>query len=193
MLFILLMLAATFATAQDIELNRFDVFSDGKHVQVQWVLAKGSVCTGIKIYRSTDSNNLQQVGFIDGICGSIDSPVGYTFTDSFPIVNKLSYYAIKPGSAPVTAARSIFFVDDSRKHIIYPNPARGQFTVIFNDGQLTHSCLLYDIHGRLVKRVEGINAKQVRVDVTGLAPGLYFYRLNSDNTATGSGKIVILQ
>lgn len=178
--------------AQDIRLKNFDAFSDGKYVRLNIVLEKGSVCNGIRIYRSLDSNYLQQVGFIDGICGSTDEPVGYTYIDSTPLLNKQAYYAVKPGSAPVTDVRSVFFTAAGAGALIYPNPARNSFTVVFNDDATEHGIRLYNISGVNVLQREGVFGAKTTVD-TGMLPyGLYLYTILVDGEIVDKGKLVIM-
>lgn len=91
-----LLLVLSFATdtasyGQQVELVRFSAFAHSQSVQLDWTIGAGSFCDGTTIFRSEDDITYHEVGMIDGICGSADEPVGYSFKDSMPIENRRMY------------------------------------------------------------------------------------------------------
>ena len=72
---------------------------------------------------------------------------------------------------------------------VYPNPARGEFTVEGNY-ELPAVFELYDLTGR---RVRGfiVSGSEFKVDVQGWKMGLYLYRLVDSGGGVSTGKVVI--
>ena len=73
----------------------------------------------------------------------------------------------------------------------YPNPFNPGTTITYELGNVSNVQLnVYDITGRLVSRL--VNQKQregsyvVEFDGSSLASGVYFYRLEAENTTVGS-------
>lgn len=84
-LFFLCFISSTlFAVGQDPTLNYFNANSTSNSVLLTWEIKGGNTCNGIAIFRSTDGINFQQIGQVDGLCGSTDFAVAYSYTDLSP-------------------------------------------------------------------------------------------------------------
>ena len=70
-------------------------------------------------------------------------------------------------------------IDDTDKEdfLIYPNPAR-EYTYIDFGGSMSGEMEIYGITGMLVAKHE-YNGEALRLDLTGLQPGVYFVRLGN--------------
>ena len=66
---------------------------------------------------------------------------------------------------------------DKEDFLIYPNPAR-EYTYIDFGGSLSGEMEIYGITGMLVAKRE-YNGEALRLDLTGLQPGVYFVRLGN--------------
>ena len=66
---------------------------------------------------------------------------------------------------------------DKEDFLIYPNPAR-EYTYIDFGGSLSGEMEIYGITGMLVTKRE-YNGEALRLDLTGLQPGVYFVRLGN--------------
>lgn len=178
---------------QEIKLRNFNVFSDGKYVHVNWTIETGSICDGVTIYRSTDSTNLQPIGFIDGICGSSSKPVGYSFTDSTPIQNRIAYYALKLGYAQYTETRKVFFISDATEYVVYPNPANSIATILYNtNASEEYSISLTDISGNVVLQRSGLSGQYIFIDGNNLSSGLYIFNINTRSGKRTTGKLLFM-
>ncbi len=63
---------------------------------------------------------------------------------------------------------------------LYPNPTNSYIDLRFNEAQLqVKVCRLYDVYGKLLKVVP-VSSDLTRVDVSDLANGVYFVRLDSE-------------
>jgi hypothetical protein len=76
-------------------LTRFSYSSHGKELVISWTLATGKTCNGIRILRSNKpTEGFLEIGYLGGICGSIDDTVSYDFIDSSPQLNQNQFYAL---------------------------------------------------------------------------------------------------
>ncbi|MBL7920945.1 MAG: glycoside hydrolase family 9 protein [Bacteroidia bacterium] len=65
---------------------------------------------------------------------------------------------------------------------IYPQPAENKMTVKFYNSENTVDLLLYDVSGKqLISKTESITNGLAEVDLTGIAPGVYFLKVSSKN------------
>ena len=82
-------------------------------------------------------------------------------------------------------------ITDNNNNInIYPNPAHNATTININTTGL-HYLELDDITGRKLTRME-FNGRQMELNTTGLAQGIYFVKIcDSQNKVTSVGKIVV--
>lgn len=189
--YILLLLGYT-VTAQDVVLKSFDVLTDGKYVYASWTIAAGATCNGTTIFRSEDDNYYYEVGKIDGICGNLNEPASYSFTDTTPITNKVSYYKLRLGQMQFTDARTVFFTNASIDYTLYPNPAKDYATLIFpNDNEL-YSVALYDMYGRRVIVYADIRSPQFQLKRKGLPTGLYLFTIHSASGRSAIGKLLLV-
>ncbi|HLO59987.1 MAG TPA: T9SS type A sorting domain-containing protein [Bacteroidales bacterium] len=72
---------------------------------------------------------------------------------------------------------------------LYPNPARN-YTIIETGSAGTHSVCITDISGRVIAR-HMFNSERCTLDVSNLAPALYFINVSSTGNHTLTGKLVI--
>lgn len=63
---------------------------------------------------------------------------------------------------------------------LYPNPASTCIEVVFDDNLKVNELQVYDIYGKLLQSVK-VNDNPTRIDVAGLADGLYFVRAFTEN------------
>lgn len=59
---------------------------------------------------------------------------------------------------------------------IYPNPTTGRFYIQFASPLTKQKIIVMDVNGKLVKQFEG-NGSKVEVDISGVAAGVYFVRV----------------
>jgi len=65
---------------------------------------------------------------------------------------------------------------------IYPQPAENKMTVKFYNSENNVEVILFDVSGKqLYSKQENINNGLAEVDLSGIAPGVYFLRVNSGN------------
>jgi hypothetical protein len=70
--------------------------------------------------------------------------------------------------------------------LVFPNPAEGETEIRLPGDQGVRSFRLFDAAGKLMRQLEDVAGNRFRVDLEGLAPGVYLFRADR-----WSGKIII--
>lgn len=79
-------------------------------VRLSWSISGGNTCSGIVIQRSVDEGSFENIGKIDGVCGSPDVDVPYVFLDAEPVSTKINTYRLELGTQGYSDVRSVEFV-----------------------------------------------------------------------------------
>ncbi len=74
---------------------------------------------------------------------------------------------------------------------IYPNPTTADFTVALTGNTMIQQVELYDVTGRLVKNVTGLNTQKYTVSRADLQPGVYFSRIKLNNKEEITKKVIL--
>ncbi len=73
-----------------------------------------------------------------------------------------------------------------------PNPFSNSTTLTFdNRGKNLHTFFIYNIEGRLVRKIEHIRTGELSIDRNDLDVGCYFYELRSEDGAVAKGKLFV--
>lgn len=64
--------------------------------------------------------------------------------------------------------------------LIYPNPASTMMTVVSKE--VIDCWDIYDIYGKLIRQSHSVTNRQLSLDISSLAPGSYFFRMNGSTT-----------
>ncbi|HEX4957296.1 MAG TPA: T9SS type A sorting domain-containing protein [Lacibacter sp.] len=79
---------------------------------------------------------------------------------------------------------------------IYPNPAKDEFIIRFNNNNTPAAVELYDVSGKLVKteRVNATISAPLRVDVKGLSTGTYLIKIwNAKQKLIGTEQLIVVE
>ncbi len=161
-------------------------------VYLSFTVVAGQTCSGIKIERSSDSLNFYQIGEIVGTCGSVSTPVNYSYTDSFPIKNSDNYYRLAPGNADWSTVIKVYFnAQDKSEILITPNPLVTTARINYqNPLTKTVHWKMFDINGKMVS--EGrTKDDSFTIERKTFPSGSYFLHLTLDNNDFQKGKLVI--
>ena len=160
-------------------------------VHINIVISSGNLCNGIKVFRSTDSLNFNQIGFIPGYCGNLLETVSYNYTDTDPIKNQISYYKLELGLES-SNIQSILVVDLSKgKYKVWPNPIQESGILYFeNDQQKEAIISLFSLKGNLVKQII-TTTSSVQINSGLLQSGTYVFSIEKNNEQPIIGKLII--
>ena len=178
---------------QDSILGKFSLSESNGLVAISWQIVAGSTCNGIQIYRSTDAVNFTRIGYIPGICGSLDEPVNYSFTDTTPVRNAINYYYLEFGGVGASQVIGIEVIDKSQSgYQVRPNPIQNEGTIYF-ESQIGIDYLLriYDAMGKEVYSAE-TTGDHFDIITSDFSPGQYVFIIStSGDAASFKGKFIV--
>jgi len=80
--------------------------------------------------------------------------------------------------------------DDTFSSVVYPNPAVNAATILLSENLNSATFMLYDQTGRIVKQFN-FSGDKLGFSCDGLAPGLYYFNIQTVTGDTTGGKIII--
>ncbi|MDB3904879.1 T9SS type A sorting domain-containing protein [Crocinitomicaceae bacterium] len=175
-------------------LGDFDIDQSNGKVLLAWTIKSGSVCNGMQIFRSKDSIDFVLIEDIQGVCGSLSSPVSYTYTDQTPILNNYNYYKINFGGLEESDILGIEVINIlSNSYLLKPNPITGASDLYFeNDNQNDVVLKVFDDFGDVIY-LEETQTNKFILDSTSFSSGMYYFSLENKITRNViNGKAVIL-
>ena len=162
----------------------FSALQNGTIIQLDFSIAGGNTCNGIRILRSADGIQFAPIGSIAGICGSSTEDVFYSFTDPDPIRNADNYYRldlITLGYSHVLPVHFIYFGDN--EFLLYPNPVINTSMVYLKTTNAdVSSYRINDSFGRLLKQADGIRGNYFELNRENWPAGIYFLQVNTGTT-----------
>lgn len=191
-IFLILMVGAGSVTAQTNIVGSFKGAQLNQTVYLAFTIIAGQTCSGINIERSTDSLNFNKIGDIAGVCGSISSPVDYTYVDSFPIHNAYNYYRLAPGNSDWSQVIKVYFKPkDISEFVVTPNPFITSTTISYkNPLNKSIQWKIFNVSGQ--QTMEGTTKDDsfilTRIN---LSSGMYFLHLTIDNNDFQKAKLNI--
>jgi hypothetical protein len=161
---------------------------EGSTVKVLWEVAEEVDVNGYEIERSTNGVNFTKAGYV-----TANGKPTYNFAD-YNAPEGILYYRIKNVDRDGRFKYSNIVKLNGRKTSTvvraYPMPARNEVTVQhekMNGGSIT----ITTVDGRTVKQVApAANAIQTKLDLNGMAPGMYVIRVDDGSGTPETIKLV---
>lgn len=179
---------------QETSLDRFTASEINGRVYLEWIISAGNTCQGIRILRSTDSINFIQIGDIGGVCGNINTPQGYDFTDDNPIKNKINYYRLELGGIGLSKIISVEIIDlQSGGYQVRPNPVTSKSVIHFsNPGKRPCQLNIYSISGHEIFHKEVFD-NSFHLFKGDLQTGFYLFTITTmEGTRIVNGKFLVM-
>jgi len=195
LLLVLIGFFSTKAMAQDLPyLNSFSLAEINGKVYLQWIIASGNTCDGVRVYRSADAKNFEQIGQIAGICGSPFSAVSYDFWDTMPMINTISYYRLELGNLGFSDIQAVQLFDFSKNlYQVIPHPATAE-TVIYFDNPLLElfTLQIFQQNGQQLYEAHTKN-NDFRLQPAKLESGVYVFTIfNVSGNRLIQAKLIVL-
>ena len=106
-------------------------------VLIAWAITQGNTCNGVIVLHSTDSVNFNQIGSIEGICGSTAESIEYDFTHITPEKNAINYYRLSLGGIGFSWIVSAEVIDmGANTSLVRPNPISENSELLFDNEPL---------------------------------------------------------
>jgi hypothetical protein len=158
-------------------IDALSLLGNDNQVFLNWTMRAGNTCNGIRIFHSIDSLNFQNIGQINGICGSADESISYSFTDESPQLNQENFYFIEMGSLGNSKIAKITVYDFLNRNVIIQSGNEGNIQFVFdNPMQEEFQFQVWDMQGKL-QVIESNVASKIALQTENLNPGLFGYRI----------------
>lgn len=192
-LVILSSMSTVLAQNENVVLNLSATEFNGK-VLLTWSVTQGNTCNGILVQHGTDSTNYNQIGAIEGICGSTAETIKYQFTDPNPIINVTNYYRLSLGGIGFSYPVFVDVIDaGNQSYIVAPNPVSNESQLIFdNENQEEVTISFFNERGELMHETR-TTEQSISINRTLFKQGVYFFVLKSDGAIESfSGKFSVI-
>jgi len=175
-------------------LGRFSATESNGSVYLGWTMLAGFTCSGIQVFRSTDSIQFNRIGLIPEICGSVSEALSYTFEDPAPILNQVNYYRLELGPYGLSPTVSIEVIaHGDLLYQIRPHPIVGEGQIYFvKTSNETHELILYTPDGIVAYRLT-TQGEYFALQTESLPSGVYPFTIGPAGKAPSiMGKMAII-
>ena len=168
--------------ALPIELADFNAYAENKTVELVWSTASEQNSDHFEVERSADGRDWKMLGRKNAAGNDTDRN-DYSFTDYSPL--PMNFYRLrmvdtdgKTALSKVIAIR----LNEQALLTVSPNPVSGFLNIQLDKSLESGSTIaLFDAAGQLVTTITPQEQANCRLDLSKLAPGIYFLRVQ-DNT-----------
>jgi len=168
-----------FCAAQEVTYHDFSVVQQNNFVHIRWKIDSGSLCNGIQVLRSTNSEEDVVISQIDGVCGSPSTVKEYSVVDTEPELNTTNTYQLVFGFSQYSEEKSVFVKYlDPQKLYISPNPVESTLHLEWNDFfHFNYSVQIRKIDGTVCYSESTIIGNEFSLDISALPAGCYIVLL----------------
>ena len=176
--------------------NFLDKFQAGivqDKVLLSWTVKTGNSCNGIRILHTLDSASFNEIGTIEGICGSTAAPTNYSFTHLNPTANAKNYYKLDFGGEGFSQTIAVQYFDFSENgYVLLPNPIQSDSKLYFNNENNANTALtIYAMNGSIV-HTEKSTLNYFSISKSYLEIGSYLFTLKTEGKSSEiSGKFMV--
>ncbi len=174
------------STAQEVPtVEAFELVHVNNEVSIFFTIGKGYTCNGIDILRSDDGLVFTPIGDISGVCGSITSPISYSFVDNQPIQNKTSYYKLNLGGLGFSETKSVTVLSTTDLgYLLTTNPLQESGVMHFsNVNNELFELHIVDLRGQLVQ-LSSTREQNLTIKSDNLSNGFYTFILRNESSST---------
>lgn len=172
-------------------LQDFTGYQNSNQITLRWTFRSGSLCEGTRIERSADGLVFEEVGQIPGVCGSSETAVTFTFTDSLPQANAVNYYRLELGNYGYTSTVSVEFLNTGDNGFIVLSSSSGQTDILFQNSQgRTGKALIFSSNGKKLAEM-AFTGKRLSLPEARFSSGIYLLLLAFSDNFSISGNFII--
>lgn len=158
-----------------VELSEWSASKNGRTNLLSWKTASESNSSHFAVQRSSGVNFWETISVVEA-AGSSSSEIAYSFEDEAPL-NGVNYYRLMQvdTDGKFTYSHVVSVESDFRGEIIaYPNPAKGEFSLLnVNENDLSELKLM-DMRGNAMPFSQQQTEKGLTIVADGILSGIYF-------------------
>ncbi|GEM_PF-699732 len=147
-------------------------------VLLEWTMVAGTTCDGTEVERAVNGGDWQLVGGISGLCGDVNAPVAYDWTDDAPQELSTIAYRLKLGAQGWSSTQQVRFERLTvREHLAFPSPAQEHVVLLFREAGTAEGVLdVFDQAGRPVMPALNVRGERAELDVRTWPAVIHHYR-----------------
>ena len=173
------------ASQLPVELLYFDAKESNQMSILSWSTATEENNAYFDVQRSTDGENFETIGTVEGAGTNYDVQE-YSFIDESP-VNGLNYYRLRQvdfdGQFENHRIVSVMMNGTKQDIQVYPNPTRGELNIVLpTTGENTIQII--DITGKIVRSYNTADEGILTLNIADLANGQYIIRIHNANSVS---------
>jgi len=171
--------ASASSTALPVKLTYFTAKRVESRSQLDWATSLEIDNDRFEVERSKDAVSFELMGTVKG-AGNTSAPQTYRLFDEAPIQG-WNYYRLKQidfdGKSEYSNTVALYFDGENFSIVLYPNPAKGQFTLeSFGEAKIFDAAI-FNTLGQEIRKVKTGEVNHVE----DLAAGNYFIKIKADN------------
>ncbi len=177
--------------ALPVTLSGFTARAGEQSVLLEWHTANEMNTSRYEIQRSNNGRLWQAIGEV-AAAGESDAPLAYHYRDLSPLPG-LSYYRLRmidrgDGIYTYSDIRSVVTSKDTDTALlVYPNPATGR--IYLDAKEDIAEVLLWDITGRLLKKVR--YQEETGISIDGLGSGMLLVEVRLADGTSRTGRVIV--
>jgi hypothetical protein len=166
-------------------------FKDG--VLISFTMRGGFSCNGINIERSEDSVSFSVIGDIEGICGSPDFDLSFTYTDRQPLSFRKNFYRLDMKQLGYSPVFSVFYASlNTAEILILPNPCSEKCNLYFENAK-REKVVIKLFHNGKEMLSQITDQDFIAPDMQPFASGIYHCLLQYPDGTLLNRKLVLLK
>lgn len=164
-------------------ISSFDVVPENTSVKLIWTTSTENDNNYFTVQRSQNATDWTDLEKMQAISNG-GSGATYTAYDNNPLTG-VSYYRLKQtdftGKSSYSEIKEINFAQSFASVIVFPNPAKGFFTI--SGSELKNiQVAVYNNIGQIISLPQTVQNSSITFNTYGLSKGIYFIRLSDAHT-----------
>jgi hypothetical protein len=158
-------------------------------IYLEWTTKAGNTCADLRIERSFENGEFEEVYQYNGICGETDKDQDYSYVDTIMKGGKYGY-RINENNGDYSDTLFVQAFTDGAAVVVYPNPARDFIYLRFSDNNVVRGDIeLIDELGKLHISLQNTDLKE-GIRVSEIPRGIYTLLLYPISTSVIRMKFV---
>ncbi|NNC83635.1 MAG: T9SS type A sorting domain-containing protein [Flavobacteriales bacterium] len=153
-------------------MSRFTATIINEGIFLEWTLTAGNTCQGIAIERALVGEAFEEIGTIEGVCGSQEKDEDFFFVDTSPISGAENRYRLLLGASGYTEEISLEYFDVGDEGFLLVQDAQGVSLWTERNDLEDMTFTIFDAQGHEMEK-DVITRGENRLNTDGLRQGLY--------------------
>ncbi len=178
-----------------VKFSSFSLEKSSRGIMLKWETATEENNSGFFVERKLGTSEWTSLGFVPSQSGTgfSSKAIDYSYAD-LTSFNGIIQYRLKQvdldGKYGYSEIRSVKLNDEMGGVTVFPNPSKGQISLLFEEQTAMYDVKIIDMSGRTIKQLAGVKTGQ---EVSGLTRGQYLVMVTNKNTESTVSKKIMVQ